>query len=164
MTREEIYDLWQGIDKCSNLFNKDTIEFVYRLGTITKTVLKLVKSYEEVRPKNSDLFQEYIDAKTALMEEYAMRDNSGQILVQGQNIALTNSTKYKAEIKELDEQYKDEIAKHTLENDKFELFLKEEEDTFKFNPIPKKYIPTAITLGQFNGIFEILEQPNFSKE
>ncbi len=159
MTREDIYNLWHGIEACHNLSNKDTIEFVYRLGVITKSVIKLIKSYEDVRPTNSDLYQEYIDARTALIEEYAIKDESGQMLTQGKNIMLTNSTKYKHDLKELDEQYKDEIDKHTLENDKFDTFLKVEEDTFKFTPIPKKYVPTMITSGQFNGIFDILEQP-----
>lgn len=162
MTREDMYNLLQGIDNCKDLFNKDTIEFVYRLGLITDNIITFIKQYEKVRPTNSDLFQEYIDAKTALMEEYALRNDAGQIITQGRNIALTNSTKYKQELKELEEQYKGEINNHKLANDKFEVFLQQEEDLFKFSPIPKKYLPTAMNSGQFNGIFAIIERPTTS--
>ena len=158
MTRLELYELEQGISNCKNLANKDTIEFVYRLALIHEAILKFIKLYENVRPANTDEYQKYIDAKTVLIEEYAVRDENGQIVSQGMNIALRNSSKYKQEILKLDEEFKNAIDKHKIDNDKFEKFLNDEETAFTFQPIPKKHIPTTIQYYQMRGILPIIEK------
>jgi len=158
MKKIDLYTLQQGIVKCGNLANKESIEFVYRIGMINEDVVKRLKHFETSRPKNSDEYDQFIEAQTALIEKYSVKDKDGAMVTQGMNVALANPFKYKEELKELKETYKEAIKKHIEDNKTFEQFLEEEASDFIFVPIPKKHLPSEMTVDQIQGIMSIVEK------
>lgn len=158
MKRIDLYSLQQGIKNCGNLANKESIEFIYRIGIINEQVVRHLKHFETSRPKNSAEYDLFIEAQTALIEQYAAKDKDGAMITQGMGVALANPFKYKEELKEIKEKYKAAIEKHTNDNKTFEQFLEEEASDFTFTPIPKKYLPVEMTVDQIQGIMSIVEK------
>jgi hypothetical protein len=157
MTRNELYSLNRGIVACANLSNNNTIEFSYRLAIIQEDVEKMIRDIEKLRPKATDDYKAYLIASDKILHEYAIKNENGTYLTTKTGVAISNPVKFDEEINLLKEKYKDVIIEHETLTSDFTKFL-EKDSEFKFEPIPKKYIPFSITPAQMKGILPIVEK------
>jgi len=100
----------------------------------------------------------FLTKQTELLDEYASKNEDGSYVTKNDGIALANPIKYSSSLEILKDEYKEVIDAQDALNKKFETFLKSD-IKFKFDPIPKKYIPATIKVSQMHDIFLLIEQP-----
>ena len=158
MKRSEMYSLLNGVKKCASLANKENIEFVYRIGIINEELVKRVKMFEKSRPKPSPKYEEYLDEYNELTLKFALKDQNDNPISTENGIAIKNVLQFKKELKELRAKHNDAIVEQEKNDESFEQFLDVEEADFTYVPIPKKHLPSEITVDQMTAIMAIVEK------
>lgn len=154
MKREELYTLKSTIEDC---FNLSGLEFIHRITLIYNKIKEHIDIFEKNRPAISDEYTKYVSEKNLILDKFAARDENGGYISNKQGIILTNPMAYSSALTELKQKFIEVINEHNDNNKEFTAFLESDFD-FQFTLIPKQYIPSNITLGQYIGISPLIEQ------
>lgn len=153
MKRKELYILKDAIEDCGNLSN---LEFIHRIAIIYNDIIKHLEIFEKHRPSVNPEYTKYIEKRTFILDTYAAKNENGTYITSKQGVVIANATGYTNDISALEKEYEKIISQHKKDNFEFDKFLDSDFD-FKFNLIPKKFIPTNITFNQYIGINSLIE-------
>jgi len=107
---------------------------------------------DEMKPKQSAAFQDYVKRVQAVANEYRVMDAMGN---------PTNNFKEPAEMKAkvdlISEECKDCIDEFETNNKVFDEFMNKE-STLEISLIPEKYRPASLTFGQMLDIEQFIER------
>lgn len=150
MKRSEIIDLHSNLSlfdiRSGNKF------FMFALEKNKATIKQILS---EIDNKRTELipsgYVEFENARLALLNEYAERDESGNSIIENGRVKLTDYEKFSEKFSELRGKYSSAISELEEADRKMTEFLKED-ISIDFAKISFKFIPDIITAEQFNVI------------
>jgi len=152
MKKEEVFNLYQSLDKVGHLKG---VDFVYAVAKNKQILQKEWFSLNEAI-KGSDDFIEHEQERIKLCEKYAKKDERGQSIKINNKYIFDDFTSFEKEYGGLREKDKKIIEEREKQLKDFDKILKQEVSVKLFK-INKKYIPKEITGDELSSIFKIIQ-------
>lgn len=153
MKRKELYALKDAIEDCGNL---TSLEFIHRIAIIYNDIIKHLEIFEKHRPSINPEYTKYLEKRSLILDIYAAKNENGTYITSKQGVVISNANGYINDLSALDKKHEKIINQHKKDNLEFDKFLDSDFD-FKFNLIPKKFVPINITFNQYIRINSLIE-------
>ena len=152
MTRQEMLELWQGLPGLANLKG-------FKLGyAVARTKAKLkveIEAFEEAL-KPDAAFTEYEKKRLELCRKYAMKDERGEPLVQGNQFVFQDRTEFEAQVEPLNEEYADAIAARTSQLEGYTASLREPIEV-EVHTVAIADVPEDVTVQQMDTLIRLIK-------
>lgn len=155
MKRMDMVTLWNLLSKLSQENLPGRIFKIF----VAKNILTIKPEIEIIQEtfKSPEGAKEFEDKKRSILLKYADRDSNGVIMFQGTNFNITvpeNVTKAQAEVKILEEEYKDLVAELVELNKELDLYLQQETE-LNLMKVTEEGIPENINTNDLTVLIEL---------
>lgn len=154
MKRIDLYNVSNGIEQCASL---EGFDFIKKLTLISKKVKEYIEILEELKPKISDEYKEYIEKKNELLNKYVLKDSDGNYVRASNGYVIGNIYEHTKALKELDSQYATIIKTEEAKSKSYNEWLEGEDEDMKLDRIPEKYIPKNMNFDTMRLLSSIIE-------
>ena len=156
MRNIDLYNIRTAINKMSDIVNIADINFTMTIARINDDVEKEIKLIDKGRKKPTDKYKEFLEKQNTINMKYAIQKEDGTLQTVNGSVLVRNPLKYNTEIKELKEEYKEEVALQEKLDTEFEEYLDQE---FKGNitKLPKSLLPASVNVEQVKLLFSVIQ-------
>ena len=152
ITRMEMLELWNGLPGLVNLRG-------FKLGyAVARTKAKLKVEVEAIEEalKPDATFTEYEKKRLELCRQFAMKDERGEPLVQGNQFVFQDRTEFEAQLVPVNEQYADAIKARTEQLEGYTASLREP-ITVEVHQIGPEDVPDDVSVAQMDVLIRLIK-------
>jgi vacuolar-type H+-ATPase subunit I/STV1 len=152
LTNRDVIGLYNTLDG----LNYRGVKFAYTIARNLNSMKPIMNAMDRAL-KVAPEFTEYDKARVELAKTHADKDaKTGKPVVDGNNFVIKDMEKFEAELKVLQEKYKEVIDARQKQLDDYAV-LQDEEVEIEVLSIPQSLLPAEITTKEMAVIFPIVE-------